>query len=171
MAEESEYFIVGKILKPFGLKGEVKVLPITDDPARYGDLEFVFLKKGDSYMRVGVEGAFLHGGYVRLKLEGCRTREDGDKLRNRVLYIDRPNAAALEEGSYYYYDLLGCRVRTGDGEELGTVEDIRNSGSCDVYVVRSVSGEEYLIPAIRDVIHEIDVQEKKIIINVIDGLL
>jgi 16S rRNA processing protein RimM len=160
---------VGKITRPFGIKGEVRVLPITDDPARYVDMNAVYI--GGHKRRVALEYAKVGNRYVIVKLEGCDAVEDADRLRDELLYVTRDEAATLEEGSYYYYDLNGCTVETAEGKTIGTVFDIQNTGSCDIYFVRSeADGTEHLVPAIWDVVKEIDVSNKRIVIEPVEGL-
>ncbi len=160
---------MGKITRPFGIKGEVRVLPITDDPARYVEMNAVFI--GGHKRRVPLEYAKVGNRHVIVKLEGCDTVEDAERLRDELLYVTRNEAATLEEGSYYYYDLNGCTVETAGGKTIGTVFDIQNTGSCDIYFVRSeADGTEHLVPAIWDVVKEIDVSNKRIVIEPVEGL-
>jgi 16S rRNA processing protein RimM len=172
MDEHTDYLIIGKVLRPFGIRGETKVLPITDDAARFRDVGHVFLKDSSGYHRNAVEQVKMSGDRVILKLESVDSRDEAEALRNRFLYIDRQHAAPLNESSHYYYDLQGCTVKTVQGQVVGQLHDIRNAGSCDVYVVKSEepSGEEILVPAIRDVIKKIDTKNKEIYIEIIDGL-
>ncbi len=170
----TDYLIIGKVLRPFGVRGEIKVLPITDRPDRFKDLGFVFLKKQDNnFLKIGIEAVRLLRGYAHLKLEGYDERNKADTLRGKYLYIDRENAVRLEKESYYYCDIVGCSVITKEGNLFGTVFDIQNAGSSDVYFVRprnSKSGE-LLIPAISDVVKEIDIVNKVIVIEMVDGLV
>ncbi len=168
-----DYLIIGKVLRPFGIHGEIKVLPITDRLDRFKDLEFIFLKRDRSFIKIDIEDVRLMRGYAQLKLRGYDERNDADKLRGELLYIDRENAARIEKDSYYYYDILGCSVITQEGEPLGMVFDIQNAGSSDVYFVRPRNSEsrEFLIPAISDVVKEIDVAKKEIVIQLVDGLV
>ncbi len=172
MSEKNDYLIIGKIIKPFGVKGEVKVFPITDNAGRYEELEFVVLKNGDSFDKVEVEGLRYLNEYVLLKLKNFDTRNHVEELRGKYLYVARENAVKLDDSSYYYYDLIGCSVRTLSGDILGDVYNIQNTGSCDIYFVRSQDEgkKELLVPAISQVIKKIDIAEKEIIIEVIDGL-
>lgn len=172
MNKKIDYLVIGKIVKPFGIKGEVKVLPITDNAERYEDLEFVFFKNEDSFDKVEIESLRYLNKYVLLKLKNLDTRNNVEKLHGKYLYIDRENAVKLDDSSYYYYDLIGCSVRTLRGDVLGTVFDIKNTGSCDIYFVRSQDGgkKELLVPAISQVVKKINIETKEIIIEVIDGL-
>jgi 16S rRNA processing protein RimM len=169
----SDYLIIGKVLRPFGIKGETKVLPITDDAVRFRDVGHVFLKDGSGYRRSAVEQVKMSGNRVILKLASVSSRDEAEALRNRLLYIDRQHAAPLDESSHYYYDILGCTVKSVQGQVIGRVHDIQNAGSCDVYVVKAEqpSEGEILVPAVHDVVKKIDTKNREIHIEIIDGLL
>jgi 16S rRNA processing protein RimM len=157
---------------PFGIKGEVKLLPITDDPGRFTMLQSLYLKQGTLFQSKRMEGVRFANKYVLLKLEGFDTRDEASHLTGLSVYTDREHAAKLDDSSYYYADINGCTVMTEQGDIIGEVFDIQNAGSCDVYRVRSgdSSEKEVLIPAIRDVIKRIDIERKEIVIEVIEGL-
>jgi 16S rRNA processing protein RimM len=171
---KTDYLIIGKFLRPFGVLGEIRVLPITDRAERFLDLDFIYIKKRNTgFSKLKVEAARLISAYAQLKLHGYNSRDDVEPLRGMFLYIDREHAVEIDEGSYYYYDIIGCSVFTQEGENLGRVFDVQNSGSNDVYFVRSADSgsDEILIPAVGDVIKEIDIDRKKIVINMIEGLV
>ncbi|MBN2323930.1 MAG: 16S rRNA processing protein RimM [Spirochaetes bacterium] len=168
---KEEYLIVGRVTRPFGIKGEVRVLPITDDPTRYIGMDSVFIGEEGKKRRIGLEYAKVCPRYVIVKLEGYDTVEDADRLKDELLYVARDEAVTLDEGSYYHYDLNGCTVVTSEGKTVGTVFDIQNMGSCDVYFIRAeADGKEYLVPAIHDVVKTIDISEKRIVIEPLEGL-
>lgn len=170
--KKNDYLIVGKFLKPHGLKGEIKVLPITDDIRRFEGLKSIVYKRGDNIKNESVEGVRITKKFVILKLESFNSIKEADTLRNTYLYVNREKAIKINDSSYYYYDLQGCIVKTLSGEILGTLYDIQNAGSCDVYLVHSIEKckGELLIPAISQVIKKIDVEAKEILIDIIDGL-
>jgi len=173
MQKKDDYLIVGRITKPSGIKGEVKVLPITDGPGRYRKLSAVYIESGGTYRKLAIEKTRVNGGRVVLKFSGCSSIEDAELLRDELLFVTRKKAVKIPKGSYYYYDILGCTVTTLEGAVVGEVYDIQNAGSCDVYCVRSPGerSREFMIPAIRDVVKKIDVGEKKIVIETLEGLL
>jgi 16S rRNA processing protein RimM len=160
-------------VRPFGVRGEVKVLPMTDNAERFRDIRAVFLNRDGSFQREELEHVKVANNGVILKLENIGTRDEAEQLKDQLVYIDRNNAAPIDESSHYYCDIQGCTVRTLEGDVLGTVFDIQNAGSCDVYFVRPEGSRdgEILIPAIRDVVKKIDTEGKEILIDVIDGLL
>ena len=173
MNQKTDFLIIGRIVCPFGIKGEVKLIPITDDIKRFLGIDAVYVNQIGSYERMGVESARIVKNAVLLKLAKVANRDDAERFRNCMVYIDRENAAPINNDSHYYYDLLGCTVKTMKGDTIGTVYDIQNAGSCDVYCVRPVdaSDGELLIPAVHDVVKEIDTRKKEIRIEVVDGLL
>ena len=173
MEEAKDFLVIGKVLKPFGIKGEVKVGPITERVERFNGLPFAYVKRGEAFEKVGFERTRISNGYVYAKIAGCVNRNDVEALAGEYLYIDRVNAVPIDPSSHYYIDVVGCRVKTLEGELLGTVINIQNAGSCDVYFVRAEGSEtkEFLIPAISDVVRKIDTVRKEILIAVVDGLL
>ena len=172
MGDKKDYLIIGKVLKPFGISGKVKVLPITDSIERFKDITFVYLRRCGEYIKVPVRSSRITHRFVLLKLGEVSNKEDAEKYRNKYLYIDRENATKLPENSYYYYDLWKCLVVTTEGKEIGVVEDIQNAGSCDIYVVKVKDREDtVMIPAISDVVKGIDVKSKRIKVKLIEGLM
>jgi 16S rRNA processing protein RimM len=172
MESKTDYLIIGKVLKPFGLMGELKLLPITDNIGRFRNIKEIYLKEEQDFREVVVEGTRVTDSYVLIKLEGYNSKTDVEPLREKLFYVTRKQAVELEDGSYYYYDILNCTVKGLNGEIIGKVFDIQNAGSCDVYFVRSdCEKQEYQIPAVSDVIKRIDISQKEIIIDVIDGLM
>ena len=172
MQKKDDYLIIGRITKPSGLKGEVRVLPITDDTERFSRLSSVYIQSGGKYKELLVEKAGIGPKRVVLKFGGIESVEDAETLRDELIYVPRRDAVKLPDGSYYHYDIVGCTVTTLEGETVGEVYDILNAGSCDVYCVRSPKegGTEFFVPAISDVVKKIDVGEKKITIEAIEGL-
>ena len=173
MSENTEYLIIGRIARPFGVKGEVKIIPLTDHAERFVGINAVYVKQNGSYRKLEVEGSRIVKNAVLIKFAHVADRNDAERYRDCILYIDREHAAPIDDDSNYYYDLIGCTVKTTDNTELGIIIDIQNAGSCDVYCVKSKNGsdEELLIPVVRDVVKKIDVQKKEICIEIIDGLL
>lgn len=163
---------IGQIVNTFGIKGFVKVMPYVDDIERYGELEKVYVKKGkDLITEYQVEEVKYQKNMVLLKLKGIETIEEAEKLRNSYLEVKREDAIKLEEGEYFIADLIGAQVLTDEGENLGKLDDIFNTGSNDIYVVKDDLGKQILLPAISDIIKEINVEESKIIVHIIEGLI
>ena len=160
----SEYLMIGQVLRPQGIKGLVKVKPETDDPARFLDLEFVFVKKGEEYVKTPVEEISVRDDGVYLRLDQAKDRNTAEKQRDTVLYVDRAHAVALSEDETFICDLIGCRALDTQGNELGVVKDVLQPGGNDVYVIRTPKGE-MLLPALRHVIPAVDVQNGTITVD------
>ena len=150
---------IGQIVNTFGIKGFVKVNPFVDDISRFDDLEKVYIKRNKQLKEMQVEEVKYHKNMVLVKFKGIDTVEEAELLRNSYLEVDRENAVELQEGEYFIVDLLGLNVFTDEGKELGKLEDIFNTGSNDIYVVRTEDGKQLLLPAISEVIKEINIED------------
>ena len=164
-------FEIGQIVNTFGIKGEAKVVPFTDDITRFDDLKKVYVKTKKTETLYKVESVRYHKNMVLMKLKGIDNPEDANLLRQSYLLVDRENEEPLEEGVYYIVDLLGLEVYSDDNKLLGTVQDIFNTGSNDIYDVKDELGKRILLPGIPDVIKEVDLENKKIIVHLIPGLI
>ena len=162
---------IGQIVNTHGIKGEIKITPFTNDITRFDDLEEVYVKSKKKSKLYKVEGVRYHKNMVLLKLEGINTPEQADLLRNAYLEVDRENAVPLKEGTYYIVDLIGLEVYTDEGKLLGKVDDIYNTGANDIYVIKDELGKQVLLPGIKDVIKNVDLEGKKIIVHLIPGLI
>ena len=162
---------IGQIVNTFGIKGFVKVNPFVDDILRFDDLEKVYIRRNKEIKELQVEEVKYHKNMVLVKFKGIDKVEDAELLRNFYLEVDRENAIELEEGEYFIADLLGMNVLTEENEELGKLEDIFNAGSSDIYVVKTDAGKQILLPAISEVIKEINLKENKIIVHLLEGLI
>lgn len=167
-----KYLSVGFVLKPQGLKGEVKVKPLTDDINRFDDLDEVYIKAGQDYIPLKVTSRRYMKDFVYLSFDGYEDRNQAEKLRNEYLWIPREKAIALPEDTFFIADLIGCSVRTNEGECLGHIEQVIQTGSNDVYVVNGSKGE-ILIPALKKVVLQVDIVNKSIEVEVseLEGLL
>ena len=110
-----DYFELGQVLKPQGIRGEIKLRPYTDDLERFGALSHVFLKNGKNYEKREVQSARVYKEFAFLKLEGTEDRNAAELLRGKKIYIDRENAAPLEDGACYIADLIGLRILDEQG--------------------------------------------------------
>lgn len=162
---------VGQIVNTFGIKGEVKVTPFTNDMKRFDDLKKVYVTSKKDSKLYKVENVRYHKNMVLLKLEGINNPEDAEMLKNSYLEIDREDAIPLEEGAYFIADLIGLEVYSDEGNLLGKVEDIYNTGSNDIYVVKDELGKQILLPGIKDVIKDVQIENAKIIVHLIPGLI
>lgn len=162
---------VGQIVNTFGIKGFVKVYPYVNDVARFNNLKYVYAKSKKEEKKLEIEEVKYQKNMVLLKFKGVETVEEAEKLRNNYLEIDRSDAIPLEEGEFFIADLIGLKVFLDTGEELGILEDIYNTGSKDIYVVKDKLGKSYLLPYIDEVIKKIDLDNSKIIVHIIEGLI
>ena len=162
---------IGQIVNTFGIKGEVKVKPFTDDIKRFDKLKKINIEQKNSKKEYEIENIKYHKDMVILKLKGIDQIEQAELLRNSYLKINRNEEEPLEENTYYIVDLLGLSVYTEEDVLLGILDDIYNTGSNDIYVVKDSLGKQTLLPAIQDVIKEIDIENQKIIVHVMKGLL
>ena len=162
---------VGQIVNTFGIKGFVKVYPYVNDVTRFNNLKYVYAKSKKEEKKLEIEEVNYQKNMVLLKFKGVETVEEAEKLRNNYLEIDRSDAIPLEEGEFFIADLIGLKVFLDTGEELGILEDIYNTGSKDIYVVKDKLGKSYLLPYIDEVIKKIDLDNSKIIVHIIEGLI
>ncbi len=162
---------VGQIVNTFGIKGFVKVYPYVNDVTRFNNLKYVYGKSKKEEKKLEIEEVKYQKNMVLLKFKGVETVEEAEKLRNNYLEIDRSDAIPLEEGEFFIADLIGLKVFLDTGEELGILEDIYNTGSKDIYVVKDKLGKSYLLPYIDEVIKKIDLDNSKIIVHIIEGLI
>ena len=166
-----DFLEIGQIVNTFGVKGMVKVVPFTDDVERFENLKSVFLEKNNKIEKKEIEETKYHKNMILVKFKNVETIEEAEKYVNSYLKVDRENAIELEEDEYFIADLLGSEVYTDENVLLGKLEEIFNTGSNDIYVVKDEKGKQILLPAIADVIKNIDVINQKIIVHLIDGLL
>ena len=166
-----EYLEVGQIVNTNGLKGLLKVNPFTDDITRFERLKTIFIEHKKELLEFEIESVRYQKKQVLLKLKGIDTIEEAEKYREDYLKINRNKEEKLPEDTYYIVDLIGLDIYTEDGELLGKLDDVFSTGSNDVYVVKNSEGKQILLPAISDVIKNIDLKQKKIVVNLIEGLL
>lgn len=168
---KQEYFEIGQIVNTFGIKGVVKVNYFTDDPLEFEKLKTILVEKNKKLLEFEIEEAKLHKNQVLLKLKGINDINEAEKYKGCYIKLPREKAKKLPENTYFIADLIGLEVYTDNGELLGKVDDIYNSGSADIYVIKNELGKQILLPGIKDVIKEIDVDNEKIIVHLIDGLV
>jgi len=168
---KQEYFEIGQIVNTFGIKGMVKVNPFTDDVFQFEDMKTILVEKKDELLEIQIEEVKYSKNQVLLKLKGIETIEEANKYRGCYLKISRQKARKLPEGTYFIADLIGLDVYTDENELLGTLLDIYNSGANDIYVVKDILGKQILLPAIKEVIKDVNLDEGKITVHIIEGLI
>lgn len=167
---ELRYLAIGKVIRAHGVRGEISVTVLTEFPERFASTEWVYLGnefEADPYQ---LEGYRWHKRKVLLKLAGVTDRTQAEQLKGQFVQIPLENAMPLPEGSYYLYQLLGLEVVTTDGNVLGPIVDIIETGANDVYVVDNEQ-RQILLPAIPDVVQSVDLEEGRMLIKVIEGLI
>lgn len=172
---EPRFLAVGQVVGAHGIRGEVKVQVLTDEPGRFGRLEQVWLGTADDEEPLPwpLEGYRLHKGQALLKLQDCDDRNTAETLQGYLVQVPIEQALPLEEGEFYEHQIVGLEVWTSAGEHLGQVEEILYTGANEVYVVRNAhpGRAEILLPAIEDVILEIDPQARRLVVELIEGLV
>ena len=166
-----EFLEIGQFVNTFGVKGMVKIKPFTDDITRFDNLKNVYVETNKVKRQYEIEEVKYHKEMVLIKFKGIDKLEEAEMLRNAILKVNRKDEPELEEGTYYIVDLLGIDVYSDEGEHLGKLDDIYNHGSSDIYVVKNELGKQLLLPAISDVIKEINLEEKRIVVHILEGLV
>ncbi len=162
---------VGQIVNSYGIKGELKVVPYTDDITRFDELKTIYIQIGKELKKYEIEGVKYHKNNVLMKLKGIDDINDTEQFRNCYLKIKREDAVKLPEDTYFIVDLIGIDVYEENGTSIGKIIDIFPTGSNDVYVVKDELGKQILLPAIGEVIKNVDISNKKMIVNIIKGLV
>lgn len=166
-----KYFEIGQIVNTSGLKGILKIKPFTDDIKKFSNLKTIYIKTKSGLTEFKIEQVRYVKNMVMLKLAGIDTVEEAEKYRNLYIKILRDQEEELEEGSYYVVDILGCKVNTDANQELGKIVDVFQTGSNDVYVVKDEQGKQILLPAIKQVIKNVDIKNKIITVHLLEGLV
>ena len=161
----------GQIVNTFGIKGFVKIYPYVDDIKRFDKLKNVYVISKKEEKLLEIEEVKYQKNMVLAKFKGIDNVETAEKLRQSYVEIDRKDAIPLEEGQYFIVDLLGLEVYSDDGRLLGKLNDIFNTGSNDIYEVKDELGKQILLPGIPEVIKEVDLDNGKIIVHLIEGLI
>ena len=167
----TKYLEIGQIVNTFGIKGMVKIKPFTDDINRFDRLKKIYISNKNGKKEYQIQEVKYHKNMVLMKLEGVDTPEQADLLRQSYLLVDRADEEPLEEGVYYIVDLLGLEVYTDDNKLLGKVDDIFNTGSNDIYVVKDEMWKQILLPGIPEVLKNVDLEKGKITVHLIPGLI
>ncbi len=167
------YIIVGQILGPHANRGEVKIESHTDFPERFDAGESLLL--GAKLEPVEIASSRPHKSHILVMLEGVNDRDAAEKLRGTWLFLAEEDAAELDEDTFWIHDLIGLTVQTGEGRQLGKVTDVLATGANDVYVIAPAEGvnkgKEILLPAILQVIREVNVADGTMIVDLLPGLL
>lgn len=161
---KQEYLLLGEVVRPQGIRGEVKLRHYTDDPARFDELETVFIQKDGAYQPIGVTGARVSKDDVFLMLEGICDRDAAEKLRGAKLWVDRAHARQLGEDEVFIADILGAKAFDTQGNEVGTLKEVLTPGGVDVFVFETPEGT-LMAPALKDVLLTLDADNGRIVLN------
>jgi 16S rRNA processing protein RimM len=169
-----KWFNVGKIVNTHGIRGEIRVISTTDFPEeRYakGNSLFIFLQNEKDPIEVKVSGHRVHKNFDLLTFEGYSNVNHVERFKGATVRIPEEQHGELNEGEFYYHEIIGCSVETVDGEKLGKIKEILSTGANDVWVIQRNGVKDALIPYIKDVVQKIDIDNKLIIIQPMEGLL
>lgn len=161
---------VGKIVNTHGLKGEVKIVTWTDYPEVFEDLEYVFAKKKTEEIKLNLKNVKYQKNNIIAKFSEINSIEEAETFKNCVLTAERDMLGELPEGVYYIADLIGCEVFSDEGENLGKISDVFNTGANDIYAVSLPQRKDMLIPVTDDTVKSVDIENKKVIVHLIEGL-
>ena len=168
-AGEPAFLAVGKVRRPHGVVGDALVEIYTDFPERLQPKAMVYA--GENHRPLTITRRRFHGHGLLLAFDGFTTPDDVGRFRNQTLYIATADASELSEGEYYFHELLGLSVTDDAGESLGEVTEIMQTGANDVYVVTNSTGREVLLPAIAEVILNVDMASRSMKVHILPGLL
>lgn len=162
---------VGVISSTHGIRGEVKVFPTTDDVKRFKKLKEVILDTGREHLVLEVESVKFFKQFAILKFRGIDHINEIEKYKGKSLFVDRKHAVELKKNEYFIADLIGLTVYTEDGEKFGVMKDVLETGANDVYIIDSLKHGEVLVPAIKQCILSVDMEEGRMVIHLMEGLV
>lgn len=162
---------VGVITQTHGIRGEVKVFPTTDDASRFKKLKEVIMDTGKERIDMEIEGVKFFKQYAIVKFKGYDSINDIEKYKSARLFVTRDKAVKLKKDEYFIADLIDMDVVTEEGEFFGRLKDVMATGANDVYVVECGDGTEVLLPAIRECVKDIDMEQGQITVHIMEGLL
>ena len=166
-----DFFQVGIITSPHGVRGEVKVYPTTDDVKRFKRLKEIILDTGKERLNLEIESVKFLKQLAVLKFKNYDNINDVERFRGKSLFVPRENAVRLNRDEYFIADLMGLKVIDEKEQEIGTLREVMETGANDVYVIDLTDGRELLLPAIKQCVLHVDVEAGFIKVHVLDGLL
>lgn len=162
---------VGAITSTHGIRGEVKVFPMTDDPMRFKKCKSLLLDTGKEYKELKVQSVKMFKQFVILKFEGFDNINDIEIYKGKGLYVTRDNAVKLEKDEYFIADLIGLKIIDEDDKEIGVLKEVLPTGANDVYEITLHDGRDLLLPAIKECVLDVNMNERTMKIHIMDGLL
>jgi 16S rRNA processing protein RimM len=164
-------YLIGHVIKAQGVRGELKVSPLSENPDRFRQLDTVQIKINQINQAYSVQQVKIAGRFVFLKLLGIETRDEAAAVRGAEVLIGEQDLVHPSDDEFFVHDLVGCRVYSEKGDLIGFLTEVVQLRSNDVWVVTDEVKKEILIPAIKDIIRQVDLKGKKITIHLIEGLL
>lgn len=166
-----ELFRIGVITEPHGVRGEVKVFPTTDDPDRIKKIKEIIYMDGTERKVLHIAGVKHQKNLLIIKFQEFSTRDDAEKYRKKELFVTRENAIPLKKDEYYISDLIGLNVIDESEEKIGILKDVIQTGANDVYQILMEDGRELLLPAIKQCVLNVNIEENYVRVHVMEGLL
>jgi 16S rRNA processing protein RimM len=165
-------YTVGKIINTHGIRGDLKILRVSDFEDRFEVGKVLYLVTDNQVVRdLEIDGHRIHKGFDLLHFKGLNKINEVEHFKGSTLKITESQLSELEENEYYYHEIIGCEVFTNEGNSIGQVKEILAPGANDVWVIKQPKGKDILIPYIKEVVKDIDIAEKKIVIEPMEGLL
>lgn len=165
-----DYLRIGRVLRPQGIRGEMKLQMLTEDPSRFAGLTHVFAERNGVFWEEQIQTCAVRGRAVYLSLAGIESREAAERLRNAFICVKRDDAIELPEGRWFVDDLIGCAVEDTNGRALGKLVDILQNGAADVYVIKNIACHTGLmVPALKALLHQVNIRDKRIVLD--EGIL
>jgi 16S rRNA processing protein RimM len=163
-----ERISIGKILAPHGVKGEVKVMPLTDFPKRFTKMKSVWVDTHASFL--DMESVRFQNEIILIKFAGINTRDAGEALKGSLLQVSREEVVPLPPGHYYHFQIVGLTVVNQQGEKIGCIKEILETGAHDIYVVKREESNDLLVPALKQIVREIDLPAGRMVVDLPPGL-
>lgn len=163
---------IGLITSPHGVRGEVNILPLTDDPSRFRTAKDILIldASGKTETSAKIVSANVSGRKVFARIEDIDTPEEAQKLRSKYIAVKRSDAVILPDNSYFVCDIIGCEVFLEDGQLLGSVNDVLETGANDVYSIKRSGSKDLLVPAVKEFIRSVDIAAGRIVVKLPEGL-
>ncbi|MDI6801984.1 MAG: ribosome maturation factor RimM [Thermodesulfovibrionales bacterium] len=165
---EENLVAIGKVLKEWGIRGEMMILPLTFDPKQFLKLREIRIQRRSDIELRKIRSLRFHKGFILMGIEGCDSPENARTYRGSLIKIMTSESPDLPEGVYYHYQIIGLKVYTTDGCYLGQIMSIIETGGNDVYVVKGDNGKEYMLPAIKDVVRGIDIKSQTMTVKLME---
>ncbi len=170
MKDRPEYIVVARFGRPRGVSGEIYLRQLSNNPERFSKPGTFWIEETGGYSEINLTAISDISGKLVVRVEGIYNPEQAKRLTNSFLYIRSEDLPQLPDGEYYDFDLIGCRVKKTEGEELGWIAEIEPYPANDVWVIEDKKGERHMFPAVREFVEKVDIEEQLIIINPPEGI-